>query len=247
MISTFDSGRPGRDDRTRLLALLGVLIVCVALPVSRHASLAANGALIVVLALVWRVSIRAYIRRLLPAVPIFAAVSIWLPFVQPAAPETPWTWCGLDVYPSGVQAAIGIALKTATATGTVVLSSVAVTPDRLWSCLAWMRVPPALVTGLIVTTRSIHILVEQVRKMRRALLARGYRGRNFREIPHIGRMIGALFVRSHERQERVHAAMRARGFDGHVRPAPFAGALAPADWLRAGTVVAISAALGFAV
>ena len=46
----------------------------------------------------------------------------------------------------------------------------------------------------------------------------------------LGNMVGSLFLRSFERSERIHAAMRARGYDGTIRFAD-ERALARADWL----------------
>ncbi|MCC6160041.1 MAG: cobalt ECF transporter T component CbiQ [Deltaproteobacteria bacterium] len=235
---------PGPDERVRVLALLGVLAVCVATPASRHAALVMNILFLVCLGVAWRASWRAGGARVLIVLPVIAAVTLWLPFVPPPAPETPTVWLGLHIYPSGVHTAIGVALKVFAATGAAVLLSATVPTDRLWASLAWMRVPPSLVTGLVVTFRSIHVLAEEVRRMRHGLVARGYRGRSFREIRSIGRLIGALFVRSHERQERMYSAMVARGFDGHVRPAPFPAPLGAKGWVQAGAIVFAGAALG---
>lgn len=232
------------DERARVLALLGVLAVCVVMPVGRHVALVANIVLLAGLGATWRVRWRRAIPRLLFVLPVLIAVTIWLPFVPQGASEPPALWLGLRVYPTGVHAAIGVALKVFAATGAAVLISATVPTDRLWASLAWMRVPPSLVTGLVVTFRSIHVLAEEVRRMRHGLVARGYRGRSVREIRSIGRLIGALFVRSHERQERVYSAMVARGFDGCVRPAPFPAPLGATGWAVAGTIVCASAVMG---
>lgn len=233
------------DERARVLALLGVLAVCVATPVSRMIPLAANVVLLAALGFAWRANPHRVAGRFLIVLPVIAAVTFWLPFVPQVDGESPSTWLGLHVYVSGFHTAIGVALKILAATGAAVLLSVTVPADRLWASLAWMRVPPPLMTGLVVTFRSIHVLLNQMRRMRHGLVARGYRGRSFREIRPVGRLIGVLFVRSHERQERVHAAMIARGFDGHVRPALFATPLAARDWFMVGAIVCASAAPGF--
>ena len=55
--------------------------------------------------------------------------------------------------------------------------------------------------------------------MRVAMTARGYDPRWISQARPIASSAGALFVRSYERGERVHAAMLARGFTGEM-PAP---------------------------
>jgi cobalt/nickel transport system permease protein len=47
--------------------------------------------------------------------------------------------------------------------------------------------------------------------------SRGVDPRSPRHWPALARTLGALFVRSYERGERVHLAMLARGYDGTMR------------------------------
>ena len=51
-----------------------------------------------------------------------------------------------------------------------------------------------------------------------------------------GGMVGALFLRSYERSERIYAAMQARGFEGTLRHLHGRG-MTPSEW-AAGLVLA---------
>ena len=62
--------------------------------------------------------------------------------------------------------------------------------------------------------RYIDVLVEQLGRMRRSMVARGHDPRWLWQIKPIASSAGALFVRSYERGERVHQAMLARGYSG---------------------------------
>jgi len=49
-----------------------------------------------------------------------------------------------------------------------------------------------------------------------ARVARGFDGRDPRHWPVIAKSMGALFIRSYERGERVHLAMLSRGYTGRM-------------------------------
>jgi cobalt/nickel transport system permease protein len=55
--------------------------------------------------------------------------------------------------------------------------------------------------------------------------------------------VGALFVRSYERGERVHRAMLSRGYTGRL-PALADGGASPSDWALALGVPLAAAAVG---
>jgi cobalt/nickel transport system permease protein len=49
-----------------------------------------------------------------------------------------------------------------------------------------------------------------------AMRSRGCDPRSPRQWPTLARAMGALFIRSYERGERVHLAMLSRGYDGRL-------------------------------
>jgi cobalt/nickel transport system permease protein len=81
-----------------------------------------------------------------------------------------------------------------------------------------LRVPGLVVQLTLLTYRYVHVVADELVRLRVALRARGFRsradGHTYRTL---GNVTGTLLVRSHERAERVGHAMRCRGFDGRFR------------------------------
>ncbi len=74
---------------------------------------------------------------------------------------------------------------------------------------------PAVVTSIAAfMIRYLEVVAAELGRMRTAMTARGYDPRWLAQTRPLAASAGALFVRSYERGERVHAAMLARGFSG---------------------------------
>jgi len=65
--------------------------------------------------------------------------------------------------------------------------------------------------------RYSFVFIDETRRMQRAVASRNYRARWLWNTPLLGSLIGALFVRSYSRGERVYMAMVSRGYDGTAR------------------------------
>lgn len=79
-----------------------------------------------------------------------------------------------------------------------------------------LRVPSALTMIASFMVRYLELLAAEVRRMRIAMASRGYAPRWLWQARPVATSAGALFVRSYERGERVHAAMLSRGYTGHM-------------------------------
>mgnify|MGYP003378836667 FL=1 len=75
-----------------------------------------------------------------------------------------------------------------------------------------LRMPATLVEIMGFMVRYLEVVGGELRRMRVALLSRGFDPRSPRHWPVLARALGALFVRSYERGERVHLAMVSRGY-----------------------------------
>jgi cobalt/nickel transport system permease protein len=62
--------------------------------------------------------------------------------------------------------------------------------------------------------RYADVVADDMRRMRIARVSRGHDPRWLWQARALASSAGALFIRSYERGERVHAAMLARGYDG---------------------------------
>jgi cobalt/nickel transport system permease protein len=64
--------------------------------------------------------------------------------------------------------------------------------------------------------RYLEVVTGELSRMRIARDARGFRARSVKQWPVLGATLGALFIRSYERGERVHLAMLSRGYTGQL-------------------------------
>jgi len=90
--------------------------------------------------------------------------------------------------------------------------------DQLLVTLRKLHVPAVLVAMLAFMYRYLFLLWDELDKMRVARRARSFGGESLRfRWRMLIQLMGMLLVRAMERGERVHGAMCARGWDGHVR------------------------------
>jgi cobalt/nickel transport system permease protein len=85
---------------------------------------------------------------------------------------------------------------------------------RLLTGMGRLRVPATLTAIASFMVRYLELLAGELRRMRIAMASRGYDPRWLWQARPVATSAGALFIRSYERGERVHAAMLARGYTG---------------------------------
>lgn len=92
--------------------------------------------------------------------------------------------------------------------------------------------PEMLVHLVLFTYRYIFEFLNQLRRMRTALRARGFvPGLDKRSFGIYGSQVGMLLVTSFEQSERILSAMKARGFDGRFRTLETLQRR-PSDWVK---------------
>jgi len=84
------------------------------------------------------------------------------------------------------------------------------------AALERLGIPDVFATQLLLLYRYIFVLGEEAMRMARARELRSFGGRGM-GIRVYGQMLGSLLLRTYARASRIHEAMLARGFDGHVR------------------------------
>ncbi|MCG3178902.1 MAG: Nickel transport protein NikQ [Phycisphaerae bacterium] len=205
------------DARAKLAALLGLVIICVSTPPGRWGAFVFYAVFLLAVAALSRVSPHHLLKRLLAVLPFVVLVAVFLPFMpgQPRVAVGP-----LSLSRGGLAMFATISTKGLIAVGAVVLLSATTPAAELLAGLARLRVPAIFVMLLAVTWRYLWLLADEARRMKRAAVARGFTGRWLWHARTVGRMIGALFLRSHQRGERVYLAMAARGFDGRAVGVP---------------------------
>jgi len=113
------------------------------------------------------------------------------------------------------------------------------TPRDLIVGMQRLRTPTALTTIATLMLRYLEVIAAEARRMRLARISRGHDPRFLWQVGATARGIGALFIRSYERGERVHLAMVSRGWTGAM---PDRGVAAPPrTWLAGLTPVLVTA------
>lgn len=180
-------------------------------------------------------------RRALIEAP-FLVLVVLLPLTGPAPTVE---WLGLTLSEPGLLGAWNILVK-----GTLgVLTSLtlaATTPLReLLVGLQRLRAPAMVVTIATLMLRYVDVIAAESRRMRLARIARGHDPRFLWQAGATARGVGALFVRSYERGERVHLAMLSRGWTGTM-PQLSEEVTGRRQWLAGLAPVAVAAALAAA-
>jgi len=88
---------------------------------------------------------------------------------------------------------------------------------KLLLAMRRLGMPPVLAATLSFMDRYVNVLRDELERMRSARRARWFRRRADLSFGTLSTLIGVLLLRALEREERVHAAMTARGWDGTIR------------------------------
>jgi cobalt/nickel transport system permease protein len=197
----------------KLLALVGFVLVVVATPREWYVAYAGYFLAVVGVIVAARVPVLYVARRMVIEVP-FLVFAVLIPFVA-TGPRT--EILGLSLSEPGLLAAWGLAVK-----GTIgVMSSLTLAattePSDVLLGLRRLRMPELIVQIMGFMIRYLDVVSADLGRMIVAMRSRGAEPRSPRHWPALARTLGALFIRSYERGERVHLAMLSRGYDGARR------------------------------
>lgn len=189
----------------KVLALVGFMLLVVATPREWYAVF--GGHLVVVLTVIAlsRVPFGFIARRMVIELP-FVVFALMMPFV---ATHDGWlsAWGLLAKGTIGVMASLTLAATTE--------------PVDLLAGLRRLRLPALVVDIMSFMIRYLDVVTDDLQRMLTAMRSRGWDPRSPRHWPVLARSLGALFIRSYERGERVHVAMLSRG---HVAAVQTSGA-----------------------
>ncbi|HSF37960.1 MAG TPA: cobalt ECF transporter T component CbiQ [Nocardioides sp.] len=196
----------------KVLALLGFMLVVVATPRQAYAVFALEAAVLLGIVALSRVPLRYLLPRMVVEVP-FAVFAVLMPFIA-HGPHT--EVLGVSVSEPGLVA--GTALLVKGSIGVLASLTLAATtePQDLLRGLQRLRAPDLVVQIMGFMIRYLDVVTAELGRMMTALRSRGCDPRSPRHWPVLARSLGALFIRSYERGERVHLAMLSRGYDGRL-------------------------------
>ena len=213
--------------QAKLVAALGMVASIAITPREAVWAFGVYAVVIVGLSAVSRIRLGFVAVRLLAVAP-FVLFSLFIPFI--ATGETTEI-LGVTVSVDGLWGTWNILVKALLGASVSILLTATTEVADIIRGLAILRVPALFISITTFMIRYLELISDELGRMRIAMTARGYDPRWIYQARPIASSAGALFVRSYERGERVHAAMLARGFTGEMPAAP----LEPIDrsqWLR---------------
>lgn len=226
------------DPRTRLLAAFACVLTLITL---HHLALATVALLAALgLALACGLGPAALARRLAHMEGFMLVLLVLLPFTTPGVPVLELG--GLVASREGLARAVLIVVKVNACTACVFALIGTLEPVRVGQAAARLGVPDPLVHLFLMMVRYVALIRAETGRLREAMRARAFVPRTrLHTWRSLGQLCGMVLVRALERAERVHEAMRCRGFDGRF-PAPLStlafGAADAAFGLALGAVLA---------
>ncbi|MGL5829296.1 MAG: cobalt ECF transporter T component CbiQ, partial [Angustibacter sp.] len=159
----------------------------------------------------------------------FVILALALPFT--GAPPN-FSWGPLTLSESGALAGWNILIKgTLGVVTSIALAATTTVPDLLLG-LQRLRMPEILVQIAAFMVRYLEVISDQARRMQIARISRGHNPKFIWQAAVFAKTLGALFIRSFERGERVYLAMISRGYDGRL-PVIRRVSVRPGQWIGA--------------
>ncbi|WP_166392178.1 cobalt ECF transporter T component CbiQ [Nocardioides ochotonae] len=196
----------------KLLALLAFVLLVVATPRDLYAAFAGWLVLLLVVIAVARVPLRHLLPRMVVEVP-FVVFAVLVPFVA-TGPRT--EVLGLSVSEPGLVAAGGLLMKGTLGVLASLTMAATTEPTEILVGLRRLRMPDLIVQIMGFMIRYLEVVTDDMSRMLTAMRSRGCRPSSPRHWPALAGSLGALFIRSYERGERVHLAMVSRGYTGSL-------------------------------
>ncbi|MDN5790764.1 MAG: cobalt ECF transporter T component CbiQ [Micrococcales bacterium] len=196
----------------KIVALVLFVLAVVATPREAFWPYAAHLTALVGAVLVSRVPLSYIGTRMVVEVP-FVVFALLVPFVAigPRVAVGPF-----EVSAPGLVAAWALLAKGTLGVIASLLAAATTEARDLVAGFERLRLPQPLVQIMSFMLRYTEVVAGELSRMRIARDSRGFRARSIRQWPVLGHTLGALFIRSYERGERVHLAMLSRGYAGRL-------------------------------
>ncbi|MDO8122013.1 cobalt ECF transporter T component CbiQ [Isoptericola sp. b490] len=211
--------------QTKIVAVVLVVATVVLTPARSWGVLAAQGALVVAVVAASRLPAVAVLRRLGVEAP-FVVFALLMPFVAAG----PTTRLGpVTVSQAGLLGGATLLAKATVGVLAAVVLAATTGARELLAGLERLHLPAVLVAILSFMLRYVVVIAEE---LGRARVAREARGGRRAGLAAVAGGVGARFVRTYERGERVQQAMLARGYAGRM-PVLAGAAATAAQWASA--------------
>lgn len=198
--------------RTRLLCTLLSVFAIALTPNGRWWTWAIYTLGVLGIILLSRVTLPALLKRV--AVEFVFIGVVLLGSLFRSGGEVIWSWGPLQITTVGLTVLGSVTIKALLSLLMVNVLTMTTSIPALLHALVALRTPPLLVAIMASMYRYISVLIGEFDAMRRAAASRNLMGSNRWQRLVIGNMIGALFIRTYERGDRVYQAMLSRGYQG---------------------------------
>ncbi|WP_101523879.1 cobalt ECF transporter T component CbiQ [Nocardioides houyundeii] len=196
----------------KVVALVAFMLLVVATPREWLWAFGVEAAVLLGVVALSRVPAGYLAKRMVVEVP-FAVFALLVPFVA-TGPRT--ELLGLSVSETGLVAAWGLLVKGTLGVLASLTLAATTEPEELLRGLTRLRMPDLIVQIMGFMIRYLSVVIGELGRMMTSMRSRGADPRWPRHWPMLARSLGALFIRSYERGERVHLAMLSRGYDGRL-------------------------------
>ena len=197
----------------KLVALVAFMLVVVATPRDWYPAYLGYLAVLAVVIGVSRVPPLYLLKRMVIEVP-FVVFAVLMPFIA-TGPRT--EFLGLTVSESGLVAAFALLAKGSLGVLASLTLAATTEPQDVLDGLRRLRMPDLLVQIMGFMIRYLDVVTADLGRQLTAMRSRGCEPRSPRHWPALARSLGALFIRSYERGERVHLAMLSRSYESQPR------------------------------
>jgi cobalt/nickel transport system permease protein len=194
----------------KLVALLGFMLIVVATPRGWHPAFAIYAVVLLAVVGASRVPPVYLAKRMAIEIP-FVVFALLVPFVA-QGPHV--QVLGLSLSEPGLVAAAGLLMKGTLGVLASLTLAATTEPEDVLRGLQRLRMPDLIVQIMGFMIRYLDVVTGEMGRMLTAMRSRGCNPRSPRHWPALARSLGALFIRSYERGERVHLAMLSRGYTG---------------------------------
>lgn len=212
--------------QSKVISAFTFVLVVVATPIERYWAYLGFFLLLLALVRLARLPYRTVFIRSLVEIP-FILFALLMPFFGAGAQVQLF---GITMYEAGLWAGASIVAKGTLGVLTAVILSATTSARDLLSGLERLRVPAPLVNIATFMFRYLNVINDELGRMRIARESRGFDARGIRSWRVLAQTVGALFIRSYERGERVYLAMLSRGYNGSM---PKLSDDVESRWLRA--------------
>jgi len=196
----------------KLLALVGFMLVVVATPHDWWQVFVAEALVLLAVIGISRVPLTYLAPRMVIELP-FAVFALLMPFIS-HGPRT--EVLGIVVSEPGLHAGLALLLKGSIGVLASLTLAATTEPQDALRGLERLRMPDLIVQIMGFMIRYLEVVTGELSRMLVAMRSRGCDPRSPKHWPTLARAMGALFIRSYERGERVHLAMLSRGYDGRL-------------------------------